>query len=134
MIRTRLWSLLLIPVAVVLMGAAVLVDPPPINVPAGLSVKDVSKAIRAGIVQRGWVVLKDEKGVIDAQLNVRTHEVRVAIPYDTKQVKITYVSSQNLDYDEKGGTRHIHKKYNQWIDNMVQDIQRQLQVAAIGHE
>ena len=134
MIRTRLASLLLIPVAFVLMGAAVLVDPPPINVPAGLSAKDVSKAIRSGIVQRGWVVLKDEKDVIDAQLNVRTHEVRVSIAYDPKQVKITYVSSQNLDYDEKKGVRHIHKKYNQWIDNMVQDIQRQLQVTAIGHE
>jgi hypothetical protein len=49
-------------------------------------------------------------------------------------VKITYVSSENLDYSEKNGERRIHKKYNQWIDNMVQDIQRQLQVTAIGHE
>jgi hypothetical protein len=134
MIRTRLWSLLLIPVAFVLMGAAVLVDPPPIQVPAGLSTKDVSKAIRSGIVTRGWVVTKDEKGVVDAVLNLRTHEVHVAIAYDPKQIKITYVSSQNLDYDEKNGVRHIHKKYNQWIDNMVQDIQRQLQVASISHE
>ena len=134
MIRTRLASLLLIPIAFVLMGAAVLVDPPPISVPAGLSLKDVSKAIRSGIVTRGWVVLKDEKNVIEAVLNIRTHEVHVSLAYDPKQIKIAYLSSTNLDYDEKNGVRHIHKKYNQWIDNMVQDIQRQLQVTAIGHE
>jgi hypothetical protein len=134
MFRSRLLSLLLIPIAFVLMGAAVLVDPPPISVPAKLSAKDVSKAIRAAIVQRGWVVAKDENGLIDAVLDVRKHEAKVAIKYDPKQIQITYVGSTNLDYDEKGGARHIHKKYNQWIDNMVGDIQRSLQAEAISHE
>jgi hypothetical protein len=134
MLRTRLATLLLIPLAFVLMGAAVLVDPSPIPVPHGLSMKDVSKAVRAGLIQRGWVVAKDEKGKMDAVLNVRTHEVRIALDYDTKQVKVAYVSSENLDYSEKGGVRHIHKKYNQWIDNVVQDVSHQLQVASIGHE
>jgi hypothetical protein len=132
--RTRFWSLLLVPLAFMLMGAAVLVDPDPINVPAGLSAKDVSKAIRSGIVQRGWVVAKDENGKIDAVLNVRSHEVRVAIAYDPKQVKITYVSSENLDYSEKNGVRKIHKKYGQWVGNMVQDISRQLQATSIERE
>jgi hypothetical protein len=134
MVRTRWLSLLLIPLAFALMGAAALVDPPPIAVPAKLTAKDVSKAIRAAIVTRGWVAAKDEKGVIDAILNVRSHEVKVAIQYDPKQVLIKYVDSKNLDYDEKGGTRHIHKKYNQWIGNMVGDITRALQAAAISHE
>jgi hypothetical protein len=134
MVRTRLLALLLIPIAFVLMGAAVLVDPPPIAVPAKLTTKDVSKAIRMAIVQRGWVAAKDENGVIDATLLVRTHEVKVAITYDPKLVTIKYVDSKNLDYDEKGGTRHIHKKYNQWIDNMVGDITRSLQAEAISRE
>jgi hypothetical protein len=132
--RTRLASLLLVPLALLLMGAAVLVDPEPIAVPAGLAAKDVSKAIRAGIVQRGWVVLKDEKGKIDAVLNLRKHEARVAIAYDPKQVTIKYASSDNLDYSEKNGVRHIHKNYNKWITNMVQDIQRALQSASIQNE
>lgn len=134
MLRTRLLALLLIPIAFALMGAAMLVDPPAIPVPAKLTAKDVSKAIRAAIVLRGWVAAKDENGVIDAILNVRTHEVKVAIKYDPKQVEIKYVDSKNLDYDEKGGTRHIHKKYNQWIGNMVGDITRSLQAEAISHE
>ena len=134
MVRTRLAALLLVPLAILLMGATALVEPEPIPVPGHLSAKDVSKAIRAGVVERGWVVMKDENGKIDAQLNNRTHVVVLAIAYDPKQVKITYVSSQNLDYDEKGGVRHIHKKYNQWVQNVVGDISRQLQVASIGHE
>ena len=134
MVRMRWLTLLLIPLALALMGAAVLVDPPPIAVPAKLTAKDVSKAIRAAIVQRGWIAAKDENGVIDAVLDVRSHEVKVAIQYDPKQVVIKYVDSKNLDYDAKGGTRHIHKKYNQWIDNMVGDITRALQAEAISHE
>jgi hypothetical protein len=134
MLRTRFAALLIVPLAILLMGAALLTDPEPVTVPAKLSMKDVSKAIRSGIVQRGWVVSKDENGQIDASLNVRTHEVRVAIVYDTKQVKINYVSSQNLDYDEKGGKRHIHKKYNQWVQNMANDIRTSLAAEAIAHE
>ena len=64
MARSRSLTLLLIPFAFLLMGArgAPLVDPQPIAVPAGLTAKDVSKAIRTGIVSRGWIVGKDEKG------------------------------------------------------------------------
>jgi hypothetical protein len=134
MVRTRLVSLLLVPLVVLLMGAAVLVDPEPIAVPAKLTAKDVSKAIRSGIIGRGWVITKDDKGQIDTVLNVRSHEVRVAIQYDTKQVKISYVSSNNLDYNEKDGVRHIHKKYNQWVQNMASDIRNALSAEAIAHE
>jgi hypothetical protein len=134
MVRTRLLALFLIPIAFALMGASLLVDPPAISVPAKLTAKDVSKAIRAAIVQRGWVAAKDDKGVIDAILNVRSHEVKVAIQYDPKQVVIKYIDSKNLDYEEKNGTRKIHKKYNQWIGNMVGDITRALQAEAISHE
>lgn len=60
MLRSRLAYLMLVPVAFLLMGAparaAPLADPAPIAVPAGLSAQDVSKAIRSGIVQRGWMM------------------------------------------------------------------------------
>ncbi len=132
MARTRLAGLLLIPLAVLLMGArALLVEPAPIPVPAGLSATDVAKAIKVGIVRRGWVVSKDENGRIDAVLNVRTHSLNVAIPYNAKEVSIKYVSSENLDYQEKNGERFIHNKYTQWVNNMQADIQRELQLLTI---
>jgi len=136
MARSRLLTLLLIPLAFALMGArgAPLIDPEPLSVPAGLSAKDVSKAIRAGIASRGWVVNKDEKGQIDATLNNREHQVVIAILYDAKQVKVNYVSSQNMNYSEKNGTRYIHPKYKQWTQNVIADISRELQTATIRHE
>jgi len=136
MTRSRLLTLVLIPLAFMIMafGGAPMVDPQPLAVPSGLTAKDVSKAIRAGIASRGWVVNKDEKGQIDATLNNREHQVVIAIVYDTKQVKINYVSSNNMNYSEKNGTRYIHKKYTQWTQNVVADISRELQVATIKHE
>ncbi len=133
MARSRLAYLLFIPLAFLLMGArgAPLLDPDPINVPAGLTAQDVSKAIRTGIATRGWVPNKDEHGQIDAVLNLRDHTARIAINYDTKLVKVTYVSSDNLDYSEKNGARYIHRNYNNWIHNVVGDISRQLQVASV---
>ena len=136
MARSRLLTLLLVPLAFMLMGArgAPLVDPAPLAVPAGLSTKDVSKAIRTGIATRGWIVNKDENGKIDATLNNREHQVVIAILYDTKQVKVNYVSSQNMNYSEKDGTRYIHKKYTQWTQNVIADINKELQLAGIKAE
>jgi hypothetical protein len=136
MARSRLITLLLVPLAFLLMGArgAPLVDPSPLAVPAGLTAKDVSKAIRTGIASRGWIVNKDEKGQIDATLNNREHQVVIAIVYDAKQVKVNYVSSQNMNYSEKNGTRYIHKKYTQWTQNVIADISRELQMATIKQE
>jgi len=132
MARSRLAALLLIPLAFLLMGAkAVLVDPAPIAVPAGIAAKDVAKAIKMGISRRGWIVSKDENGQIDALLNVRAHTARVAIPYSAKEVMIKYVSSDNLDYQENNGTRYIHGNYIKWVRNMEADIQRELQLLTV---
>ena len=132
MARSRLAALLLIPLAFMLMGAkAVLVDPAPIAVPAGLAAKDVAKAIKVGISRRGWVVSKDEHSQIDAVLSLRSHSARVAIPYSAKEVTIKYVSSEDLDYQENNGTKYIHGNYMKWIRNMEADIQRELQFLTV---
>jgi hypothetical protein len=132
MARTRrLLALLLVPLAFMLMGAAELVDPQPIAVPAGVAAADVAKAIKTGIVRRGWVVTKDENGQIDATLNIRAHTAKVAIPYNTKEVAIRYVDSSELAYSEKKGKRYIHGNYIKWIRNMQADIQRELGLLAV---
>lgn len=132
MARTRrLLALLLVPVAFMLMGAAELVDPDPIAVPAGLAAADVAKAIKTGIVRRGWVVTKDENGQIDATLNIRRHMAKVVIPYNTKEVAIRYVDSSELDYSEKKGKRYIHGNYVKWVRNMQADIQRELATLSV---
>jgi hypothetical protein len=122
-------ALLFVPLAFMLMGArTVLVDPSPSRCHRHRRSK--SPRPSRGIV-RPRVVSKDENGQIDAVLNVRTHTARVAIPYNAKEVRIKYVSSDNLDYSEKNGERHIHGNYMKWVRNMQADIQRELQLLTI---
>jgi hypothetical protein len=136
MIRTRLTYLLLVPLAFMLMGARniPLVDPAPIAVPAGLSIKEVSAAVRMGLSKRNWIVAKDEAGKdggkMEAVLNVRKHVLRIALKYNKSNVQMTYLSSENLLEEEKNGVKHVHKKVPQWLSNTSSDIASSLQVAA----
>jgi hypothetical protein len=133
MLRSRLAALLFVPLAFMLMGARTvqIQDPPPISVPPGLTVKEVSKAIRQGLSKRDWQVTEDAGGKIDAMLHNRKHVVKVQIPYTKQTVRITYVSSENLNYEEKNGLKFIHRAYQKWIDNLVMDISNSLQSAAL---
>lgn len=134
--RSRLPLLLLVPLAFLLMGArqVPLVDPEPIAVPAGLTAKDVSKAVRLGLAQRGWVVSSEEPGRIGATLSLRSHVARIAVSYDDEAIRVSYVDSTNLMYEEKKGGRVIHRNYLNWINNVVRDISSQLQIAAAQAE
>lgn len=111
--------------------AAVLVNPDPVAVPAELNNKQIVTEIKRALVGRGWVVASEEPGTINATLNLRSHVARVAISYDAKQVHLAYVSSDNLKYKEKNGKRTIHKNYLSWVNNLMGDIYRNLQTAAL---
>lgn len=108
-----------------------LIDPDPVAVPAGLDAAAVAKEIKRSLIGRGWVVAAERPGEIDATLNLRAHVARVKLAYDTAQVRLTYQSSENLDYEEKRGQRFIHKNYNSWVANVLTDLSRNLQLADI---
>lgn len=130
---SRRYLLILLPLFLLLMGArqAPLVDPDPIAVPAGVSLKTVEREIKRALVGRGWTITAESEGQIDSTLNVRAHSARVRISYDTQRVALNYVSSDNLAYEEKRGQRLIHKNYASWINNVMTDVSRGLQMAAI---
>ena len=129
MIANRFRALLILPVALLLMAATPLVDPAPVPVPAGLDDKAIAKSIRLGGAQRGWLVTRQEPGVMDLTLNIRTHMAKVGVKYDTKSIQFTYLDSTNLDYEEKKGNRYIHRNYPKWVNNLVNDISVQLALA-----
>jgi hypothetical protein len=135
MVRSRLLALLLVPLAFMLMGGAnpvPLTDPQPLAVPAGLTIEQVTKAIKVGVLSRtGWAITKEEPGQFEATLNVRQHMLKVNIPYNTSTVSIKYVDSQNLDYGDRKGVKVIHPKWNNWTRNLLSDIQRELQLLTV---
>jgi hypothetical protein len=128
--RDRLKALFLVPILVLLIAAKPLVDPAPIEVPAGLTEKAVAKSIRRGVATRGWVVTQQEPGFMEATLHLRTHVAKIGIKYDTRSIQINYLESQNLDFEVKKDVRYIHRNYLKWVDNVVNDIRVQLTVAA----
>ena len=69
--RSRLLLLLLLPMLLLTMAfrQTPLVDPPPIDVPAGLTAVQVSKAVKGALIGRTWVVTAEHADGIDAALN-----------------------------------------------------------------
>jgi hypothetical protein len=129
MFRARAWSALpLICILVFLMGArqVPLTDPEPLPVPAGLRTEQVAKAIKASLVGRAWNITQEEPGHIVATLNLREHMARIDIVYDLQTVKISYLDSGELMYAEKKGVRMIHRNYLNWIQNLRNDMGRNL--------
>ena len=86
------------------------------------SLDQVGKAIVSAVNARGWRVDKDEPGLIEASVNVRTHMATVSIPYTAKGYSIEYKDSVNLDH--KGN--NIHRNYNKWVILLDRNIQQQL--------
>jgi hypothetical protein len=130
--RARAWkSLLLLPVLVLLMAGrqVPLADPEPIPVPAGLTAAQVVKSIKAALVGRQWVVTEEQPGRIISTLHLREHMAKIEIAYDSA-ITIRYLDSGELMYDEKKGQKVIHRNYLAWIQNLVNDISRNMTLVA----
>ncbi|MFM4647980.1 hypothetical protein ACEUC3_03390 [Aeromonas bivalvium] len=88
-----------------------------------LNEEQVGNAILNGGLSKGWVMKKEQPGLIRGQLNVRQHQAVINIPYTAHDYSINYVSSINLDDNGKGA---IHRSYNRWINGLNQAIQIEL--------
>jgi hypothetical protein len=131
--RSKFWSVLFfLPVFALLMGARVepLVEPDPIAIPQGVAADAVRKAVRAGLLGRGWLVNEEKDGRIVSTLNLRKHTAKVEVTWDNSQIRIKHLESTNLKEDTKNGQRVIHRNYIQWLNNLVLDISRNVQMQA----
>ncbi|MGH8077779.1 MAG: hypothetical protein ACREPE_10695 [Lysobacter sp.] len=110
-------------------GTALLVDPEPVAIPAGLSTTKVVKDIKRTLAGRGWAVTSEQEGQIDSTLTLRAHVARIRISYDDKQVRIAYVDSSNLDYKLKRGKAYVHSNYMGWMGYLTTDLATNLQLS-----
>ena len=78
----------------------------------------VKVALQRALSQHSWVIESEEGGAIIARLNHRKGLVRVRISFDSNQCTITYVDSQELDFDNTGRSA----KYEKWMRNLVDSI------------
>ena len=85
---------------------------------------EVQAAIIGGCRVKGWTPKIEEPGRITASILVRNrHYAEVSITYTQAAYSIQYVTSRDLDYDEK--TQEIHRNYNKWVTLLSETIQRQ---------
>lgn len=89
----------------------------------------ITRAIFAGCQAKGWEAKVIGPGLIEASITVRAHSVTVQIPYSSTSYSITYISSENLDYNNG----NIHRSYNNWITYLSNAIQDELKRVAIAN-
>ena len=88
------------------------------------TVEEVQAAIIGGCRVKGWTPKIEEPGRITASILVRgKHYAEISITYTQAAYSIQYVSSRDLDYDEK--SQEIHRNYNRWITLLSEAILRQ---------
>jgi hypothetical protein len=110
---------------------ALLADPAPVSIPAGLSQEQAVKDIKRALIGRGWAITAERPGEIESTLNLRTHVAKVRVTWDTREIRIAYVSSVNLDYKERNGKRYIHSNYLGWVSNIAKDMTTNMQLSAL---
>lgn len=122
----------LLPLALLLMAATPLVDPPAVDVPATISQKDAMAILRKTLIMRDWVLVKESANEVDARLSVRTHSITVRFALSGNAIGFKYLDSVNMDY-EVGRKGHpvIHRKYAGWMANVAAALRRELQMATL---
>jgi hypothetical protein len=86
------------------------------------STDDVKKAIHAACLGRGWKVQDISPNITIATLMLGNNTAVVEIKHDMKTYSITYKESTGLKSDGE----KIHTRYNTWIRNLDNDIQKNL--------
>jgi hypothetical protein len=99
-----------------------LFNPPAVTYP-NMTMEDMEAAIFEGCAKRGWSPAKVQEGVVDATLYLREHVAVVRIAFVPGRFTIKYVSSEKLNYGkDKNGGEVIHPHYNDWVQNLKNDI------------
>ena len=89
----------------------------------------VSKAVKAGLLGRGWVVSNEQADGVDGTLNGNDYVAKVRMAFEVKPVKISYVEGTHLKYEVKKNAEHlIHSNYMGWMKYLSDDIARDLQL------
>ncbi len=104
-----------------------LVNPAPIDVPAGLGQTAVQHAIKQALMYRNWAITAQQPGRVDATLYLRGNEARIRVDYDNQRVRVSYVDSRGLDAGPADGVQQINGRYLVWIQYLTGDIRTNLQ-------
>jgi len=125
MLKTICMLLLLILPGIAAAHDVPLVDPEPVEVPAGASEAVIAGAIKSGMAAHRWQVLQEQPGVIRASVTGGGDvEATVDIGYDNRQIRIRYVSDHNLA--DLYTPNYIDSRYIYWTRTLAKNIRAAL--------
>lgn len=94
-----------------------------------LTLEAIAQAIRAAGASQPypWTASGESPGVVQLTTLVRgKHTVVVNVTFDTRTYSINYVSSIDMNYKVKNGKELIHPFYNNWVQELRQGIDAEL--------
>lgn len=83
----------------------------------------VKKGVKMAVLGRKWTISNEKGNTFEASYTKAERRggdltARIRVTYGPKEVKVEYVSSENMGYD--GGS--INRYYNSWVKNLEKDI------------
>jgi hypothetical protein len=104
-----------------------LIDHESVVVSGARSAADVKRAILIAGTKKGWKAIKETADNVRLEYNARgKHLVVIDVRYNAKSFGVKYAGSENMNYEERDGTRVIHPKYNKWVSDLIQSINLEL--------
>lgn len=87
------------------------------------SASQVKKGVKMAVLNRKWTISNEKGNAFDASYTKPDRRgggltARIHVTYSTKEVRVTYAGSENMDAD---GT-NINRTYNVWVKNLEKDI------------
>lgn len=93
--------------------------------PEGVSMEKFTEVVTLAARRKEWIAKKTGNTTIEAEIDVRgKHKVVVTITYLKTRYTITYKDSVNMKYNK--GKNQIHSKYNYWVNNLNEEIKKNL--------
>jgi S1-C subfamily serine protease len=91
------------------------------------TVESVQAIIEGTAKETGWTTELRQDGSLIAKIAVRNkHFAEVGISFSATNYSISYISSRNLEYNER--RQKIHRAYNNWVNNLSERIKKNLRV------
>lgn len=101
-------------------------DPAAVPIITRLSLEQIANAIRTGAKEREWTYANEKPGYVELSIAPRDHLLKLALSYDSRQYRLSYLDSRNLNYSEENGQRLLHPSAPSWANNLISAINIQL--------
>lgn len=121
-LTTLALCLVLAPAAIQARSKSEPIDNATIALTTKASPAQVKKGVKLAVLNRKWNISNEKGNSFDASYTKPERRgdmtARIRVSYSTKEVKIAYAGSENMEADGA----NIHPWYNRWVGNLVKDI------------